>query len=48
MVGRLREVFTQSFTQLGPDGVAIAENILQMVDRINGRAIGAIGVVFFL
>jgi len=48
MVARLREVFTQSFTQLGPDGVAIAENILQMVDRINGRAIGAIGVVFFL
>jgi membrane protein len=48
MVDRLREVFTQSFTQLGPDGVAIAENILQMVDRINGRAIGAIGVVFFL
>jgi len=48
MVSRLREVFTQSFTQLGPDGVAIAENILQMVDRIDGRAIGAIGVVIFL
>jgi len=48
MVSRLRELFTQSFTQLGPDGVAIAENILQMVDRINGRAIGAIGVVIFL
>jgi membrane protein len=48
MVSRLRELFTQSFTQLGPDGIAIAENILQMVDRINGRAIGAIGVVIFL
>jgi membrane protein len=48
MVSRLREMFTQSFTQLGPDGVAIAENILQMVDRIDGRAIGAIGVVIFL
>ncbi len=48
MVARLREIFTQSFTQLRPDGVAIAENILQMVDRIDGRAIGAIGVLIFL
>ena len=48
MVEKVRERFTQSLTHLGPDGVQIAENILQMVDRINGRAIGAIGVVFFL
>ncbi|MDH3641361.1 MAG: YihY/virulence factor BrkB family protein, partial [Gammaproteobacteria bacterium] len=48
MVSRLRELFTQSFTQLGSDGVAIGVNILQMVDRINGGAIGAIGVVIFL
>ena len=48
MVDLLREKFTQSLTQLGPDGVQIAENILQMVDRINGRAIGALGVIFFL
>ena len=48
MVEKLREMFTKSLQHLGPDGIAIAENILQMVDRINGKAIGAIGVVFFL
>ena len=48
MVEKLRELFAHSFTQLGPDGNRIAENILQMVDRIDGKAIGAIGVIFFL
>jgi membrane protein len=48
MFDALRDVFLSSFTQLGPDGEKIAENMLGMADRISGRAIGAVGVVFFL
>jgi membrane protein len=48
MFDQLQTIFLQSFTQLGPDGEQIADRMLQMVNRINGRAIGAIGVVFFL
>jgi membrane protein len=48
MVERLEEMFRQGFTQLGPDGAEIAQNVLDMARNINGRAIGAIGIVVFL
>jgi membrane protein len=48
MVERLEEMFKQGFTQLGPDGAEIAQNMLDMAKNINGKAIGAIGVVVFL
>ena len=48
MVQRLETMFKQGFTQLGPDGAEIAQSILDMAKNINGKAIGAIGVVVFL
>jgi membrane protein len=48
MVERLEEMFKRGFTQLGPDGAEIAQRMLDMAKNINGKAIGAIGVVVFL
>lgn len=48
MVDNLRELLLESLDQIGPKGGEIAEQILSMVENINGKAIGAIGVVFFL
>lgn len=48
MVDNLRELLLESLDQIGPKGGEIAGQILGMVENINGKAIGAIGVVFFL
>ncbi len=48
MFDRLQEIFLKSFNQLGAEGEQIAQNMLDMVDRINGKTIGAIGVLIFL
>lgn len=48
MFDRLQMVFLNSFNQLGEDGEQIAQNMLDMVNRINGKTIGAIGVLIFL
>lgn len=48
MVQRLEAMFKQGFTQLGPDGAEIAQQMLDMAKSVNGKAIGAIGVIVFL
>lgn len=48
MVDNLRKLLLDSLDQIGPRGEEIAIQILSMVEKINGKAIGAFGVVFFL
>lgn len=48
MFDKLQDVFLKAFDQLGDQGIEIAQNMLGMVNRINGKTIGAIGVLVFL